>query len=141
MWRPRDRSAHASCVDAQTGRTLWEHAEPSKTYDQHRDNCYATETPTVDADGVVIAWSTPEAVMLLALDLQGSELWRRNLGPLVSIQGSASSPILYQGLVVLMNDQEDMERSPGRRANGSNPHGPQLRHRRGSQDGRDVLAD
>ena len=85
------------CVDAPTGRTLWRHEEPSKTYDQHRDNCYATETPAVDADGVVIAWSTPEAVMLLALDLQGSELWRRNLGPLVSLQGSGSSPILYQG--------------------------------------------
>lgn len=111
------------CVDAPTGRTLWTHEEPSKTYDQHRDNCYATETPTVDADGVVIAWSTPEAVMLLALDLQGRELWRRDLGPLVSIQGSASSPILYQDLVVLMNDQEDMERSPGRRASGPNPMG------------------
>jgi outer membrane protein assembly factor BamB len=49
--------------------------------------------------------------MLLALDLQGRELWRRNLGPLVSLQGSGSSPILYQDLVVLFNDQEDMGRS------------------------------
>ena len=111
------------CVDAPTGRTLWKQEEPSKTYGQHRDNGYATATPTVDADGVVITWTTPEAVMLLALDLQGRELWRRNLGPLVSLQGSGSSPILYQDLVVLANDQEDMQRSPGRKKDGPNPAG------------------
>jgi len=111
------------CVDAPTGRTLWKHEEPSKTYDQHRDNSYATATPAVDAKGVVITWSTPEAVMLLALDLQGRELWRRDLGPLISLQGSGSSPILYQDLVVLANDQEDMQRSPGRKEDGPNPAG------------------
>ncbi len=111
------------CVDAPTGRTLWKHEEPSKTYGQHRDNSYATATPAVDADGAVITWTTPEAVMLLALDLQGRELWRRNLGPLISLQGSGSSPILYQDLVVLANDQEDMERSPGRKPDGPNPAG------------------
>ena len=111
------------CVDASTGRTLWKHEEPSKTYGQHGDNSYASETPAVDADGVVITWSTPDAVMLAVLDMQGQELWRRDLGPLVSLQGSGSSPILYQDLVVLINDQEDMERSPGRRPNGPNPAG------------------
>jgi len=111
------------CVDAATGRTLWTHEEPSTTYRQHRDNGYATATPAVDADGVVITWTTPDAVMLMALDLQGRELWRRNLGPLISLQGSGSSPIPYQDLVVLANDQEDMERSPGRRKDGPNPAG------------------
>ncbi len=111
------------CVDAMTGRTLWKHEEPSKTYRQHRDNGYATATPVVDAGGVVITWTTPEAVMLAALDLQGRELWRRDLGPLISLQGSGSSPILYEDLVVLANDQEDMERSPGRRKDGPNPAG------------------
>ncbi len=111
------------CVDAATGHTLWKHEEPSTTYGQHRDNSYAAATPAVDADGAVITWTTPAAVMLLALDLQGHELWRRNLGPLISLQGSGSSPILVQDLVVLANDQEDMERSPGRKRNGPNPAG------------------
>ncbi len=111
------------CVEVSTGRTLWKHEEPSKTYNQHRDNSYATATPVVDAGGVVITWSTPEAVMLLALDLEGRELWRRDLGPLISLQGSGSSPILYQDMVVLANDQEDMERSPGRKPDGPNPVG------------------
>jgi outer membrane protein assembly factor BamB len=111
------------CLDAATGRALWKREYPSKTYGQHHDNNYASSTPAVDADGVVITWSTPEAIVLLALDLEGRELWRRDLGPLISIQGSGSSPILYGGLVVLANDQEDMERSPGRRKDGPNPAG------------------
>lgn len=111
------------CIDAPTGQVLWKHEEPSSPYGQHRDNGYATATPAVDADGVVITWTTPDAVMLMALDREGREVWRRNLGPLISLQGSGSSPILYQDLVVLANDQEDMERSPGRRPNGPNPAG------------------
>lgn len=111
------------CLDVATGRTLWKREYPSKTYRQHRDNNYASSTPAVDADGVVITWSTPDAIILLALDLEGRELWRRDLGPLVSIQGSASSPIFYKDVVVLANDQEDMERSPGRRKDGPNPTG------------------
>jgi outer membrane protein assembly factor BamB len=111
------------CVHAATGRTLWKHEEPSQPHVQHRDNSYATATPAVDADGVVVTWSTPAAVMLLALDLDGRELWRRDLGPEISLHGSGSSPILYQDLVVFSNDQEDMERSPGRKPGGPNPAG------------------
>jgi outer membrane protein assembly factor BamB len=104
------------CLDAATGRTLWRHKEPSETYKQHADNGYATATPVVDADGVVITWTTPKAVMLLALDLNGGEVWRRDLGPLVSLHGSGASPIIYQGMVVLFNDQEDMGHSFGPKA-------------------------
>lgn len=111
------------CLDAATGRTLWKHEESSRTYGQHRDNSYATATPAADAKGVVVTWTTPAAVMLMALDLDGREVWRRDLGPLVSLQGSGSSPILYQDMVVLANDQEDMEVSPGRRKDGPNPAG------------------
>jgi outer membrane protein assembly factor BamB len=111
------------CLDAATGQTLWKREYPSKTYRQHGDNNYASSTPAVDADGVVVTWSTPEAIILLALDLEGRELWRRDLGPLISIQGSGSSPILHQDLVVLANDQEDVERSPGRNKDGPNPAG------------------
>jgi outer membrane protein assembly factor BamB len=42
---------------------------------------------------------------MLALDLEGKELWRRDLGPYVGIHGSASSPIITDGLVILANDQ------------------------------------
>lgn len=119
------KTAHRTlvCVDAATGRTLWKHEESSRTYDQHRENGYATATPTVDADGVIFTWTTPEAVMLLALDLEGHEVWRRNLGPLVSLQGSGSSPIFWRDMVVLVNDQEDMALSAGGKSDKPHPVG------------------
>ena len=111
------------CLDRADGRTLWRRDYPSKTHRQHRDNCYATATPAVDADGVVVTWTTPEEVVLLALDLEGREIWRRNFGRFIAVQGSGISPILFAGLVVLANDQEDPSLVPGHRRNPPDPVG------------------
>jgi len=95
------------CLAASDGRTLWRRDYPSQTYRQHRSNSYATATPAVDADGVVVTWTSPEEVVLLALDLDGGEMWRRNLGTFVGTHGSGSSPIIVGDLVVMASDQGD----------------------------------
>lgn len=95
------------CLDTASGRTLWQRDYPSKTFRQNRDNSYASATPAADAHGVVVTWSTPEQVVLLALSNDGRETWRRNLGPFVGIHGTGASPIILDDLVVLPNDQED----------------------------------
>jgi outer membrane protein assembly factor BamB len=60
----------------------------------------------VDQDRVYAYWGTPEAVMVLALDHKGNEIWRRNLGPFKSQHGSGTSPIIFRDLLVLNNDQD-----------------------------------
>ncbi|HUT11182.1 MAG TPA: PQQ-binding-like beta-propeller repeat protein [Thermoguttaceae bacterium] len=95
------------CLAASDGRTLWRRDYPSETYQQHRSNSYATATPAVDADGVIVTWTSPEEVVLLALDLDGGPTWRRNLGTFVGTHGSGSSPILVGDLVVMASDQGD----------------------------------
>ena len=95
------------CLDAATGKTLWQRDYPSKPFRQHGDNSYMSASPAADADGVVVNWSTPDAVVLLALDNEGKEAWRRDLGPWVGNHGTGSSPVIADGLVVLTNDQED----------------------------------
>jgi len=95
------------CLHADDGRTLWRHDFPSKPYGQHASSCYATATPAVDAQGVVTTWTTPEAVVLIAHDLAGQEMWRRELGPYVGMNGSGASPILVGDQVVLANEQDD----------------------------------
>ena len=95
------------CVNATDGKILWRRDFPYVSYRMHRDNDFASSTPTVDGDGVVVVWSMPKQLLMLALDLEGKELWRRDLGPYVGIHGSASSPIIADGLVVLANDQMD----------------------------------
>jgi len=93
------------CVSTDDGKTRWRRDYPYTSYRMHRDNDFASATPTVDGDGVVMVWSMPEQLLMLALDLEGKELWRRDLGSYVGIHGSASSPIIADGLVILANDQ------------------------------------
>jgi outer membrane protein assembly factor BamB len=95
------------CVNANDGKIHWRQDSPYTSYRMHRDNDFASATPTVDADGVVVVWSMPQQLLMLAVDLEGKELWRRDLGPYVGIHGSASSPIIADGLVILANDQMD----------------------------------
>ena len=95
------------CLDAATGKTLWQRYYPSKTFRQHGDNSYASATPAADADGVVVNWSTPDEVVLLALDNDGRDAWRRGLGPFIGNHGTGASPIIVGGLVVFPNEQED----------------------------------
>ena len=111
------------CLDAGDGHALWQRDYPSKTYAQHRDSAYATATPTADDDGLVVTWTTPDEVLMLALDHGGREVWRRNLGPFIAVQGSGISPILFENLVVLNNDQEDPSLVPGHKKNPPEPIG------------------
>ena len=100
------------CLDAASGRTLWQREFPSKTYQQNNDNSYATASPACDADGVVVTWTTPEEVLVVALDNAGNESWRRPLGPFVCNHGSGSSPVILGDVVVLCNDQDDPQATP-----------------------------
>lgn len=104
------------CLHRADGRVLWQREYSSQTYKQHEDNCCATATPASDAAGVVVTWSTPKQVTLLALDLEGGEVWRRDLGPFVAQSGSGISPILYEDLVVLANDQDDLKLDPNEKS-------------------------
>lgn len=100
------------CLDAATGKSLWQRDYPSETFRQNKDNSYASSTPACDADGVLITWSTPEHVMLLALDNDGREVWKRDFGPLISAHGPGASPIIAGDLVILNNEQEDTTAKP-----------------------------
>jgi outer membrane protein assembly factor BamB len=111
------------CLAAADGHTLWQRDYPSTTYAQHPDSDYATATPAVDGHGVILTWTTPEEVTLLALDLEGRQLWRRHLGPFIAVQGSGSSPILCGDLVVLANDQENPSLIPGHKKDPPEPIG------------------
>jgi outer membrane protein assembly factor BamB len=100
------------CLAAGDGRELWRRDYRSKAFQQHGDNSYASATPACDGGGVVVTWSTPQEVVLLALDAEGREAWRRDLGPFVGIHGAGSSPIIVGDLVVLADEQEDPKALP-----------------------------
>jgi outer membrane protein assembly factor BamB len=104
------RQRSVLCLDADSGRILWRRDYPVKDHYLHRDNDFASATPCVDKDGIIVVWSNPEQLLMTALSLDGEEMWRRDLGPYKGLHGSSNSPIIEDGLVVLANDQMDPKR-------------------------------
>jgi outer membrane protein assembly factor BamB len=94
------------CLSTIDGHVLWQREFESKSFPKNRDNSYASATPAVDAHRVYLYWTTPDEVTLLALDHEGKDCWQRNLGPFKSQHGSGTSPIVFEDLVVLGNDQD-----------------------------------
>ena len=104
---PDDATRYCLCYRVSDGKQLWKVEYKSNTHLLHPRSSYASSTPTVDDERVYFAWSMPEETTLLALDHNGSEVWRRNLGRWVSQHGYGTSPILYKDLVIVNNAQDD----------------------------------
>jgi outer membrane protein assembly factor BamB len=94
------------CFSVADGALVWKKAIPFASYRKHNYNSFATSSPTVDEQRLYVCWSTPDKCALMALDHDGEMIWERDLGPYVSQHGHGSSPIIYQDLVILANEQE-----------------------------------
>ncbi len=103
---PTEGTRFVLCVSASDGKLLWQRDYPAKTYHIHQQNSLASSTPTTDADHVYCAFATPDELVVLALAHDGREVWRTPLGPFTSQHGFGTSPILYEDLVILANDQD-----------------------------------
>ena len=96
---------HLICFHADTGKELWKKSLPGKTYEVHGFNTFATSTPCVDNQHVYVAWGSPDELLLMAYSHDGEEAWRKDLGPFQSQHGFGGSPIVFEDLVLLANDQ------------------------------------
>jgi outer membrane protein assembly factor BamB len=94
------------CLDAKDGRERWRQAFGFAKHPKHKNNTYATSTPAVDADRVVVLWQSPQESALHALDLEGKPLWRHDLGGYKGNHGGGTSPVLHAGVVLLANDTD-----------------------------------
>ncbi len=95
------------CLRTSDGGLIWKRSFESSTHPKHRFNCYASSTPALDAENVYHCFATPERYTLLALDQQkGREVWRRDLGPFEAQHGFGASPIVFEDLVIVANEQD-----------------------------------
>ncbi|MDX1983638.1 MAG: PQQ-binding-like beta-propeller repeat protein [Bryobacteraceae bacterium] len=91
------------CLDAGSGKLLWKQATAKeRTEAAHSINGPVTPTPASDGENVYVFF--PE-VGLMSWDHNGKQRWKTPLGPFSSIQGLAGSPIVVDGVVVLLIDQ------------------------------------
>jgi outer membrane protein assembly factor BamB len=94
------------CVSATDGKMQWQKEFPIAPHEKHALNSLATSTPTVDADHIYVCRTDPTSVKIIALNHRGEKVWERDLGTFEGNHGSGTSPIVYEGMVILSNDQD-----------------------------------
>jgi outer membrane protein assembly factor BamB len=100
-----DRKLFTQCFDRKTGKLLWERSEDQpRTEDRNLLNEPAAMTPVTDGENVYVFFSD---YGLLSYDGAGNLRWKAPLGPFTNIMGLASSPVLSDGSVIVVADQQE----------------------------------
>ncbi|MGJ8697718.1 MAG: PQQ-binding-like beta-propeller repeat protein [Verrucomicrobiaceae bacterium] len=98
------KERYVFCLDRKNGKVRWEKtigcAAPENP---HKMNSFATPTCATDGERVV-AFFGPGG--LHCFDLEGKEMWSRELGTFPGPWGVAASPIIVDGLVIQNCDAE-----------------------------------
>ena len=95
-------------LDLQTGAVRWRRelhtGVPASSH--HLKNTFASETPVTDGERLYVLFGN---VGLYALGLDGTLLWSRELPPAATRNGwgTASSPVLHDGRLYLVVDNEE----------------------------------
>jgi outer membrane protein assembly factor BamB len=94
------------CLCADNGKTLWSREFPGVRHAKHNDNSFASATPAADERHVYTCWGSPKDYLVLALDHDGKEIWRADLGPFQAGHGFGASPIVHDDLLIVPNEQD-----------------------------------
>ena len=85
-----------------TGTKLWNRAfsgePPEKAYPK---NGHASSTPVTDGERVYVYFGN---LGLAAVDFEGNVVWHQKIGPFEAFHGTASSPLLHDGRLYLVQD-------------------------------------
>jgi outer membrane protein assembly factor BamB len=89
------------------GSRLWETFAPDAPVERpHRKNGHASGTPATDGTRIYAYLGNHG---LLAVDMDGKQIWHRPIGPSDAYHGTAGSPLLYKDRIIVYQDQ----RAPG----------------------------
>jgi outer membrane protein assembly factor BamB len=96
---PKGTERAVLCFDRKDGKLLWQRSIPFKGEEPtHDTNPYCSATPVTDGERVIASLGSAGVV---CYDLEGKQLWHRDLGRFVHVWGTAASPVLYGDLVFL----------------------------------------
>lgn len=93
-------------INATTGQIQWQHSYKSKTHKTHRFNSFASSTPALDDTQVYSVWGHSEQLLVTAHNHNGKLIWEKDLGGVKGGHGFAVSPIVFDDLLIVPNDQE-----------------------------------
>lgn len=97
-------SLRALCVDAASGRTLWDEEvfrQPAGAPKIHSKNSHASPTPLVHGNRLFVHFGHQGTA---CLDLSGRVLWRATDHRYEPVHGNGGSPVLVDGLLIFSCD-------------------------------------
>lgn len=96
------------CLDRTSGDILWQTNAPAPETSEklYWKNSFASSTPVVDGERVIVFFGNSG---MLAVDFDGQQLWHVDLGTFPTMHGPGSAPVLYQDLVILIQDQHNAD--------------------------------
>lgn len=95
-----------SCVDSRSGKTIWTKTFEAPTHRKHKLNSFASSSPALDEQRMYLCWATPDEYVVTALNHDGDEEWQVDLGGYKAGHGFGVSPIVFEDLLIVPNDQE-----------------------------------
>ena len=94
-----DKRRSVMCFNKLTGTMLWQKGLIyNKKEMTHQTNPYCSGSPVTDGRMVIANYASAGIV---AYDMEGEEVWRRDLGPQVHVWGNGTSPVLYNDICVI----------------------------------------
>ncbi len=97
---------HVLCFAAKDGAELWRVTDRFEPHEQHELNSFASSTPALDEERVIVAWTSGEQLRVRALTHEGKDVWQRAIGSWRAEHGSGSSPVIVGGILVVAADHE-----------------------------------
>jgi outer membrane protein assembly factor BamB len=99
-----DGTLATEALDRNSGKSLWRQVAPAKEIEKfHQTSSPATSTPACDGERVYVFFGS---YGLLCYDFGGKLVWQKPLGPFQDEFGSASSPVLCDGKLLLNEDHD-----------------------------------
>jgi outer membrane protein assembly factor BamB len=96
------------CIDLESGKLEWqrEYHQGKPPGGSHRKNSFSSETPVTDGEKVFVLAGN---LGLYAFDFSGELVWKKNLSnhPVYLDFGTGSSPLLVDGKLIVLNDNEE----------------------------------
>ncbi len=94
---------HVTCYDRNGGKELWDYKFDSQGGEENYQQFvalhgYASGTPASDGQAVYSFFGKSGVV---AVDLNGRELWKVHVGDKTHVFGTSNSPLLYKDLVII----------------------------------------
>lgn len=108
----RARTQSVLAIDATRGRKLWQtdifDAKNGQLEQRvHQENSQASSTLATDGTWLYVLFLNNQRIWCSALDLEGHEQWRSEVGGFLSKFGFSTSPEIYQGLILITADHDD----------------------------------